>query len=137
MLMIFVSRLKAILALKNSVALLIVITLFMISGCSPHKGAGNWKADTKNSHNINMINISFEGNADFYSENKEESIRRCFWSAVAENTMNMQCVYSENTDNTVIYQFVVIEKGHAKLSLDDQLIAEFTLQKPEKEATFW
>ncbi len=123
---------------KNLVTtLLIFSTLLMLSACSPHQGTGNWKANTKNSHNINTINISFEGNADFYSEGKEDSIRRCFWSAVAEQTMRMQCVYSEDTDKTVKYQFAVTEKGHAKLTLDDQLIAEFTLLKPEKEASFW
>jgi len=137
MLKIFLNHFKAIHLLKTSVILIITACLFTLSACSPHPGAGKWKADAKNSLNVSTINIVFEGNADFYVDGKEESVRRCFWSAVAEKKMNMQCVYSEDTNKKVSYQFEVAEKGHAKLSQDGQLIGLFTLQAPEKEASFF
>lgn len=117
--------------------LFILIFLLTLSGCSPHPGTGKWQADEKNSLNIAIINIVFEGTADFYVVNKEESIRRCFWSAAGEKTIQMQCVHSENIDNKVSYQFMVTEKGHAELTQNEQLIGQFTLQAPEKEASFW
>ena len=130
-------KLKAKILMNISLILFLVASLFTLTGCSPHPGAGKWKADAKNSHNITTINVLFEGNADFYSEGKEDSVRRCFWSAVAKQTMSMQCVYSDNTDKKVIYEFVVTDPEHAKLSENEQLIGLFTLQKPEKEASFW
>lgn len=114
----------------TSVFLFVLITL---SGCSPHPGAGNWKADGSNSLNISRINVVYEGNADFYVDGKEKSIRRCFWSAVAENTMQMQCVHGDDFEKKANYQFIVSEKGHARLLLDGQLIGQFLAQAPEQE----
>jgi len=133
----FFKKLKTIHFLKIPLVLFVITSLFTLSACSPHPGAGKWKADTNNPQNISIINVLFEGNADFYVDGKEKSIRRCIWSAVAKQTMNMQCVYSEDTSKKANYQFVVTEKGHAKLSQDEQLIGLFTLQAPEKEASFW
>ena len=131
------NHLKKIKSLKSLNALIIISLLFILSACSPHPGAGNWKADSSNSLNISTINIIFEGNADFYVEGKEDSIRRCFWSAVGQQKMEMQCVHAEDTDKKVKYQFVVTEKGHARLTEGEQLISTFTLQAPEKEASFF
>ncbi|MCW8931222.1 MAG: hypothetical protein OQL19_13395 [Gammaproteobacteria bacterium] len=133
----FSNYLKTIHQLKASALYFILGISFILTACSPHPGAGKWKADASNSLNVTTINIIFEGHADFYTDGKEESVRRCFWSAVAKQTMSLQCVYSENTDKKVTYQFKVIEKGHAELSQDGQLIGLFSLQKPEKEASFW
>ncbi|WP_198264042.1 hypothetical protein [sulfur-oxidizing endosymbiont of Gigantopelta aegis] len=117
--------------------LFFIIVLVTLTACSPHPGAGKWKADKANELNVSIINVLFEGTADFYTEGKDESIRRCFWSAIAPQTMSMQCVYSDNTDKKAAYQFVVTDKGHATLSQDEQVIGLFTLQKPEKEASFF
>lgn len=136
MLNFFSNHLKAVNHPKTLATLCIAALLFTLVGCSAHPGAGKWKADTSNSLNVTTINIIFEGHADFYIEGKEESIRRCFWSAVAEQTMSLQCVHSDDADKKVSYQFIVTEKGHATLSQGDQLIGSFTLQVPEKEASF-
>jgi hypothetical protein len=137
MLKIVTHSFKNIYFFKTSTSLFLALMLLSLSACSPHPGAGKWKADKTNELNITTINVLFEGTADFYSDGKDESIRRCFWSAMAQHSMKMQCVYSENTDKKVTYQFVVTEKGHAKLSQDEQLIGLFTLQEPEKEASFF
>ncbi|MCK5648179.1 MAG: hypothetical protein KAI22_04805 [Gammaproteobacteria bacterium] len=137
MLKIFVNHFKTIHFQETAVILFFMTFLLTLSGCSPHPGAGKWQADGKNSHHIATINIIFQGTADFYTDGKEESIRRCFWSAAGEHTMQMQCVHSDNSDKKVTYEFMVTEKGHAKLSQNEQLIGQFTLQAPEKEASFW
>lgn len=111
-----------------------LVFLVTLSGCSPHPGAGNWKADDSNSLNISRINVVYEGTADFYIDGKEKAIRRCFWSAVAENTMQMQCVHGDDFEQKVNYQFIVTEKGHANLLLDEQIIGHFSAQAPEPEA---
>jgi hypothetical protein len=114
-----------------------LLILFSLIACSPHPSAGNWQADNKNNLQIDSINIVFEGNADFYTQDKEKSIHRCFWSAIAEQTIKMQCVHSDNTNTKVNYQFIVTQKGHAKLTLDNQLIGTFSLQAPKTEASFF
>ncbi len=122
---------------KSISSVLIIFVLLVLSGCSPHPGAGKWQADGNNAENIAIINVLFEGTADFYKVGQDESIRRCFWSAVARQTMKMQCVYSDDTNKKVSYQFEVIDKGHAELSQNGQLIGRFTLKKPDKEASFF
>lgn len=108
--------------------------LVTLTGCSPHPGAGNWKVEGSNPLNVSRINIIYEGTADFYVDGKEEAIRRCFWSAIGENTMQLQCVYADDTEKKVSYQFIVTEKGHADLLLDDKVIGQFLAQAPEQAA---
>ncbi|MCU7951577.1 MAG: hypothetical protein KZQ74_16625 [gamma proteobacterium symbiont of Bathyaustriella thionipta] len=79
-----------------------LLVLMTLSGCSPHLGAGNWKAEGDNSLKVSRINVVYEGTADFYVEGEEQSIRRCFWSAVAESTMQMQCVHAEDFEKKLI-----------------------------------
>lgn len=123
--------------LRTIPATFLILILLILSGCSPHPGAGKWQADSSNAQQIAIINVLFEGNADFYAAGKEDSIRRCFWSAVASQTMKMQCVYADDINKKTTYQFEVIEKDHAELSQDGQLLGRFSLQKPEKEASFF
>lgn len=137
MLKVFTHYLKTTAHFKALFILLITASLITLTACSPHPGTGKWKTDASNSYHIDIINISFEGNADFYTDGKEESIHRCFWSATGKQTMTLQCVYSEDSEKKIIYQFEITENNHAKLTHNEQTIALFTLQKPEKEASFW
>lgn len=110
-------------------ALFIVVILIAITACSPHPGAGAWKADGDNSLKISSIKIIFEGTADIFShENDGESkdaVFRCFWSASGEKQMQMQCVHAENTDLKETFQFTILETGQGKLKQNDQLIGLF------------
>jgi len=117
----------------RSLTALFIISLFMLSACSPHPGAGNWQAEAGNSLNISRINITFEGTADFYSDAEEDAVRRCFWAASAEQAMQLQCVYAEDSDKKVGYQFIVTDKDHAQLLHDDQIIARFLRIEPEQK----
>ena len=118
---------------RCSLIALLIISLFMLSACSPHPGAGNWQAKDNNSLNVSRINITFEGTADFYTDGIEEAVRRCFWSASAEQSMQLQCVYAEDSDKKVKYQFIVTDKDHAQLLQDDKIIAQFLRIEPEPE----
>jgi len=106
----------------------------MLSACSPHPGAGSWQAEGSNSLNVSRINITFEGTADFYTDGIEEAVRRCFWSASAEQAMQLQCVYAEDSDKKVSYQFVITEKDHAQLLQDDKIIGQFLRGTPAPKA---
>lgn len=112
--------------------LVIGVFVLMLSACSPHPGAGNWEADGKNTLNIAQINITFEGTADFFLAGKDDSIRRCFWSAAGERTLHMQCVHSDQTDLKENYQFLVSETGQAQLSQNEQLIGRFKKSTPKE-----
>lgn len=48
-------------------SLLMLATLVLIIGCSPHPGAGKWKADNSNSLGIKNLSILFEGKSEFTS----------------------------------------------------------------------
>ncbi len=113
---------------------LILILTFTLLACSPHPGAGSWLAKGTNTLGISHINVVFEGTADIYTADKEEAIRRCFWSAISKQDISMQCVYADDTDKKVVYQFMVNELGEAKLLQDEQLIGYFTEQSPEAAA---
>lgn len=112
-----------------SSALFIVVILIAVTACSPHPGAGAWKADGDNSLKISSIKIIFEGTADIFShENDGESkdaVFRCFWSASGEKQMQLQCVHAENTDLKETFQFTILETGQGKLTQNEQLIGLF------------
>ena len=114
----------------------IALTLLLLSflaGCSPHPGAGHWKAEGDNSLKISWIDVVFEGTADIYGQDKQESIRRCFWAATGKNSMQMACVHSDDTSKKETYDLVVLESGQAKLLQNEQLIGFFTEKIPELE----
>ncbi len=115
--------------LTFSSILLIIAMSLMLSACSPHPGAGNWQADADNTLNVSSIKVIFEGTADFYSDDNEDSILRCFWSASDKNTLQMQCVHAEDTDKKETYEFTVTETGQGKLTQNEQLIGLFSKQK--------
>jgi hypothetical protein len=115
---------------KKHFLLLTFAFILFTSGCSPHSGAGNWQANGSNSLKLLRIKVTFEGTADFYVPAREESVLRCFWSAIDKNKLNMQCVHAEDTSNKENYQFTIIQKGHAKLTQNDQLIGLFSESTP-------
>ncbi len=118
---------------RYSLAALLITSLFLLSACSPHPGAGNWLAKERNSLNIARINITFEGTADFYADGNKDAVQRCFWAASAEQTMQLQCVYAADNDKKVKYQFIVTKKDHAQLLRDNKIIAQFLRTEPEPE----
>ena len=113
------------------------IIVIFLSACSPHPGAGHWKAEGKNDLNISWINVVFEGTADIFAHGQQDSILRCFWAATDKNSLQFQCVYAEDTDKKATYQFVVVESGRkARLMQNEQLIAEFSEEIPQEKETF-
>ncbi len=102
-----------------------VALVLALTACAPHPGAGNWQADAENAMKISRINVVFEGTADFYTPGREDSIRRCFWAAIEERSLQFQCVHSDNTDIKETYQFFVSPTGKAKLKQNEQLIGVF------------
>jgi hypothetical protein len=112
---------------------LIVTLLLLLSGCSPHPGAGHWKADGDNTMNISWINVIFEGTADIFANQQQESILRCFWAATEKNSIQMQCVHSDDTEKKETYQLVILDSGQGKLKQNEQLIGLFTKEIPPVE----
>ena len=124
-------------SLKLATIVSISMIVFLLSACSPHPGAGHWKAEGKNDLNISWINVVFEGTADIFAHGQQDSILRCFWAAKDENSLQFQCVYAEDTEKKATYQFVVAESGRkARLMQGEQLIAEFSEEIPQEKETF-
>ncbi len=106
--------------------LLILSSLLVLSGCSPHSSTGYWQAQSGNSLNVAHINITFEGTADFYADGKEEAVYRCFWSAIAEKSIRLQCVDANNATKEETYQFINSDKNNAQLFLNDKVVGQFS-----------
>ncbi len=106
--------------------------LILLSACSPHPGAGNWQAKDSNSLNISRIHVVFEGTADFFSNGRDDSIRRCFWAATDKQVLQFQCVQSDHTEIKETYDFYVSPTGQeAELKRDGRLIGHFNKQAYE------
>ncbi len=104
----------------------ILLSLLILSACSPHSGTGYWQTQGSNSLNISSINITFEGTADFYTQGKKEAIYRCFWSAATEKSMRLQCVNANDVSKEDIYLFMNLDKKNAQLLLNDKIVAQFS-----------
>jgi outer membrane biogenesis lipoprotein LolB len=121
------SRYRQVQAKNVFIALLPLLILFL-NACSPHPAAHTWITHDKNDLGINKITVTFEGTADFYSAADDQSIRRCFWGAKTRNTIELNCVHSDNIDIKEIYELEVTEDGKARLTRDKTIITQFSRQ---------
>ncbi len=90
----------------------------LLSGCSPHPGAGNWVADESNTVGTNIgfveLNVTYEGRTDIFDRKSDEAlgagrtaVRRCFWRGVNVNTIELTCVHADDSDKEESYQLRV------------------------------
>lgn len=90
----------------------------LLSGCSPHPGAGVWVADKSNnsveSNGFVELDVMFEGRTDIFDRSSTEgagqdrtAARRCFWHSIDASTIELTCVHAANTDIEEDYQLRV------------------------------
>lgn len=118
---------------KQALLALLTLLVLLLSACSPHPAAHTWVSQDKNNLGISKITVVFEGTADFYSASDDQSIRRCFWGAKSRNSIELNCVDSNNTDIKETYEFEVIDDGTARLTRDKSLITQLTRQSIRDE----
>ncbi len=104
-------------------------SLLMISACSPHPGSATWLATADQSSVFTKIAVHYDGKADIYSDNQDDAIRRCFWSAVSSQSINMHCIDATNTEHEEDLQLTVTDRDHAELTQSNTIIARFYQQQ--------
>lgn len=110
--------------------LALISSLLMISACSPHPGSATWLASTDQSSVFKKIAVHYDGKADIYSDNQDDAIRRCFWSAISAQAISMHCVDTRNTEHEEDFQLTVTNSDHAELKQSSTIIAQFYRQQP-------
>ena len=105
--------------------------LFTLVACSPHTGAGGWRATSVDTA-FERLEIRYGGNADFYTKDDDKvAAWRCFWSAMDKATASLKCVDAGNADNEKTYLFVVDKNTReGVLKLGEQDLGLYSWQAP-------
>ncbi len=110
-----------------------LLVVLILSACSPHPAAHTWVSNDENILGLNKISVVFEGTADFYSLAANKSIRRCFWGAKTRNTIELNCVHSDNTAIEETYELEVTGRNKARLRHNNTFITELSRQSIRDE----
>jgi outer membrane biogenesis lipoprotein LolB len=106
-------------------ALLFIITTFLLLACTPHPGAGVWKAITDNEQGISKLTVGFEGKAEFTSSKQNNTLWHCFWSATDKKKLTLECTPSTNPEQKTLFELIINEQGLAQLYNKTTLLATF------------
>ncbi len=104
-----------------------MVPIFMIS-CSPHPGAGKWKAVDKNDLGIEKLSILYEGKSEFITKAEKVIIWHCFWGAKDKEAMSMTCTPSNNTNKHEPFEFILTSENKGKFSRQGKTIGLFQRQ---------
>ncbi|MFK5985602.1 MAG: hypothetical protein QM479_09265 [Pseudomonadota bacterium] len=103
----------------------LLAVLVILAGCSPHPGAGKWKAIEDNRMGIKNMSILFEGKSEFSTVENEKILWHCFWGAKSKMHLNMTCTPSTNIDHHEKFEFIVNAKDEGQLSQNGKNIGLF------------
>jgi len=116
--------------MKNKFLLLLIL-LAMLMACSPHQGAGKWKAIDENSLGIKDLSILFEGKAEFVTTKKDIAVWHCFWGGENKAIAAMNCVPSTDTERREKFEFIVQSEEQGQLKHNGEIIGTFQRQPYE------
>ena len=111
--------------IKNRLPL-VLLSLLLLSACSPHPATGVWKATGDNELGINRLVVGYEGRAEFITTKLDSANWHCFWGAPDKKKLELNCTSSTNSD----------QKRSFTLSVNDQGLAEFQRKGGAVLATF-
>ena len=114
-----------------------LLSLTLLSACSPHPGAGGWKA-TSSDATFERLEVRYNGQADFYTSSEDTaSTWRCFWGVEDKQTTNLKCVEAADTTNEQTYLLLVNTQTNnttptrtAELKLAQQSLGHYQWQAP-------
>ena len=102
-----------------------VLSLLLLSACSPHLGAGVWRATADNNRGIAKLTVGFDGKAEFTTSKQESALWHCFWTTADEKKLALDCTPSTNPEKNSSFELSVNEKGEAELHEGSILLATF------------
>ena len=105
-----------------------ILALFLISGCTLHPGAGEWRSTTDNKLEITKVSVFFTPKVMFYAKEISEPVMQCGWWALDKKVIEMECVHLSNTEIKEKYQIKVIADGRAELIQEGVVITSLIRQ---------
>ena len=108
--------------------LLLALGSVMLAACSPHPGAGTWKAASDNAFGIVDLSLQFDGKAEFATTKQDPAVWHCFWGKAGEGRATMKCVPSSDPERRELYEFVVHGEERGELFYEGRSIATFERQ---------
>ena len=108
----------------KSIGILALISLFLLTSCSPHPGAGVWVAEGENELGFSKLIVAFEGKAEFKSSKPVEANWHCFWGKADDHSLNLDCSPSSNVDQARKFVIVSTGKMTAEFKENGKLIAK-------------
>ncbi len=105
-----------------------ILGLFLIAGCSPHPGTGEWRSATENKLNITKVSVFFTPKVLFYAGDIREPVMQCGWWALDKKVIEMECVHLSDTEIKEKYQIKVIADGKAELIEGNTVITSLIRQ---------
>lgn len=104
----------------------------LLAGCSPHPGTGTWLPVSETDATFTKLMVQYDGKADFYAEDQDNAVRRCFWVGVSEQSITLNCVQSADTDIKESYQLNVTANRQAELTQGDSVVGRYYWQQPKQ-----
>lgn len=102
--------------------------VLLLSACSPHPVAGVWKTSEDNDYGVSMLNVSFDGRADFVTTKPDNATWHCFWGANAKQEAALDCRSSTHSELQERFVLTINEQGRAELWHRSRLVASFIRQ---------
>ena len=106
-----------------------LLSALLITGCTPHPGAGVWLAPGANADDITKVEVHFDPKVNIYSSASKEPALQCGWWATDKQNIEMECVYLSDTDKKVKYQLNVTAEDVAELIREKILITRLIRQR--------
>jgi hypothetical protein len=124
---------------------------YLLAGCSPHPGAGNWQSTAEQSPDFTTgfvrLEVGFEGRTDIFEEvaanqqgaaTSTAATRRCFWRGKDAQTIMLTCVQAANTDIEESYQLHIGPDNQvAELLQGEKVVGRFMREtRPDIEHSY-
>ena len=77
---------------------LLVLSIILISACSPHPGTGTWLAEN-NKAEISKLVVNYDGKAEIYLNDSKKAEWHCFWAGLDKKELSLTCTPASNPDN--------------------------------------
>ncbi len=114
--------------MKITYSLFLLAAVLFLTACSPHSGAGVWKATEDNDYGISRLVVNFEGWADFTTSKLDNAAWHCFWAATDKKEASLNCTSSLNLEQEEVFILTVNDQGLAELRHKSKLVGVFVRQ---------
>lgn len=105
-----------------------LLAAWLLSGCSPHPGSGNWLARGNNNDGFSQLQVHFDGKAELHYADDMRGELHCFWQAMNKDTLDMICSLAGDEDTRLSFQLRAVDESRGELRRDGELVGRFDRQ---------